>query len=205
MSTQEEQLTVGCYRRLFDEYGQSYKALNWGSREGQELRFKVLADIGQLAGKRILDVGCGLGDFAGWFAQNSIKVDYTGLDMTPELLAQARKNYPALQFVSGSILDKSLLFNQKFDFVLASGIFYTYSTSGNTWLQAAVSRMWELCEEGMAFNSLSAWAEDRDPREFYADPLVTMQYCRSLTPWVTMRHDYHPRDFTMYLSRKART
>lgn len=204
MNNKEEQLTAHRYQRLFDEHGQSHKTLNWGSREGQHLRFRILAGIGQLEGKRILDVGCGLGDFAGWLAQNNIRADYTGLDLTPELVEQARKNYPGLKFVQGSILDESLLADQKFDFVFASGIFYTYSMGGDAWLRAAVSRMWRLCNEGVAFNSLSAWAENHDADEYYADPPSTLEYCRTLTPWVAIRHDYHPRDFTIYLSRRAR-
>ena len=204
MNQEEEQLTAVRYRQLLDEHGQSHKTLNWGSREGQRLRFKILAGIGSLEGKRILDVGCGLGDFAGWLAQNDIKVDYTGLDLTPELVEQARKNYPDLKFVQGSILDESLLRDQQFDFVFASGIFYTYSADGDAWLKAAVARMWSLCKEGVSFNSLSAWAENCEKDEYYADPPATLAYCGTLTSWVAMRHDYHPRDFTIYLLRGAR-
>lgn len=204
MNDKEEQLTLHRYRRLLEVHGQSYKALNWGSREGQYLRFKILAEIGQLEGKSILDVGCGLGDFAEWLAQNNIRTDYTGLDITPGLLALARKNYPRLKFVEGSILDEALLIGRQFDFVFASGIFYSYKTGGEAWLRMAVARMWGLCNEGVAFNSLSAWTDCYDIDEYYADPSAIVAYCRTLTPWLTMRHDYHPRDFTVYLSRKVR-
>jgi SAM-dependent methyltransferase len=204
MSNKEDKLTARRYRRLFDEHGQSHKSLNWGSQEGQYLRFRILAEIGVLEGKRILDVGCGLGDFAGWLSQNNIRADYTGLDLTPELVEQAHKSYPKLNFIQGSILDESLLAGQQFDFVFTSGIFYTYSIAGDAWLRSAVSRMWGLCKEGVAFNSLSAWAQLHDANEYYADPSATLEYCRTLTSWVAMRHDYHPRDFTIYLSRRAR-
>lgn len=204
MNDKEEQLASHRYQRLLDEHGQSHKALNWGSREGQYLRFKILAEIGVLEGKRILDVGCGLGDLAEWLAQNNILTDYTGIDITPGLLARARKNYPGLKFVEGSILDEALLIGQQFDFVFASGIFYSYKIGGDAWLRRAVSRMWGLCNEGIAFNSLSAWADTYDIDEYYADPPSTVEFCRTLTPRVTMRHDYHPRDFTIYLSRRVR-
>jgi SAM-dependent methyltransferase len=196
--------TVNQYRQLFAKHGQSYKTLNWGSREGQQLRFKILTEIGRLEGKRILDVGCGLGDFAGWLAENNIQVDYTGLDLTPELVAQAQMNYPNLQFLSGSILDEALFSDQTFDFVFASGIFYTYSDSGDAWLKLAVARMWRLCRNGIAFNSLSAWADEKEAGEYYADPDAVLAYCRELTPWVAMRHDYHLRDFSIFMSREAR-
>jgi 2-polyprenyl-3-methyl-5-hydroxy-6-metoxy-1,4-benzoquinol methylase len=204
MYNKEEQLTAHLYGRLYDNFGQSYKTLNWGNPQTQHLRFRILTEIGNLEGKSILDVGCGLGDFAEWLGQNNMRVDYTGLDLTPELVNQARKNHPELTFLQGSILEESLLAGQTFDFVFASGIFYTYKMGGNVWLQKAVARMWTLCKEGLAFNSLSAWAESHDADEFYADPPLTLEYCKRLTPWVAFRHDYHPRDFTVYLSRMAR-
>ena len=37
--------------------------------------------------------------------------------------------------------------------------------------------------------------------EFYTDPLQTLAFCRTLTPWVTLRHDYHSRDFTIYMRK----
>lgn len=204
MNNKEEQLTAHRYQRLFDEHGQSHKTLNWGSREGQHLRFRILAGIGQLEGKRILDVGCGLGDFAGWLAQNNIRTDYTGLDLTPELVEQARKNYPELKFVQGSILDESMLAGQEFDFVFASGIFATYQIGANLWQEDAVAKMWGMATEGVAFNTLSSWAPDQEASEYYADPAGVLIACRKLTSWVVLRHDYHPRDFTVYLLKEKR-
>ena len=64
-----------------------------------------------------------------------------------------------------------------------------------------VARMFALCREAVAFNSLSTWAPDPEPSEFYADPAETLAFCRTLTTRVTLRHDYHTRDFTVYLYR----
>lgn len=201
MSNSEELITMRSYRELLAAHGISHKTLNWGSREGQQLRFKILAEIGVLQGKRILDVGCGLGDFAEWLMQNNTQVTYTGLDLTSELVDQARNRYPTLEFLHGSILDEELLNGRKFDYVFASGIFYTYCAGGENWMKSAIRRMWSLCENGIAFNSLSTWAENHEPEEFYANPAEIMDFCKTLTPWIAVRHDYHPRDFTIFLLR----
>jgi hypothetical protein len=37
-----------------------------------------------------------------------------------------------------------------------------------------------------------------------AESLLTLNSCRQLTPWVALRHDYHPRDFTVYLYKTDR-
>lgn len=201
MTGSEEKRTAIAYTRLFREFGQSHKTLNWGSSQNQQLRFKLLAEIGDLEGKRILDVGCGLGDFAGWLAINHISLAYTGLDITADLIGQARANYPSMEFIHGSIMDQSLLRGRSFDYVFASGIFYTYSLSRQEWMQDAINNMWAICDLGIAFNSLSAWSNTFDANEFYADPIATIEFCSKLTPFLALRHDYHPRDFTVHLYR----
>jgi len=198
----EERRTAERYRQLLAEHGASHRTLDWGSRAGQHLRFSVLAGIGNLAGSRILDVGCGLGDFAGWLDAQGIAADYTGVDLTAELVEQAARLHPRRRFLHGSILDESLWSEERFDYVLASGIFATYPAGADDFLRRAVSRMWRLAERGCACNSLSAWAPTREAGEFHADPLAVLDYCRGLTPWVALRHDYHPRDFTVYLRRE---
>lgn len=198
----EEESTARVYRQLLNAHGDSFKSLNWGSKEGQHLRFSVLTQIADLKGQRILDVGCGLGDLFGWIKSLKLDISYTGLDLTPEFVEKARQNHPGGRFVSGSILDEELLRGERYDYVLSSGIFYTYHDGAYDWMNSALRRMWNLCEKGMAFNTLSAWSVEKDSNEFYADPAATTTLCHSFTPWVTMRHDYHPRDFTMYLYRR---
>lgn len=200
----EERRTAEHYRQLLQEYGASYRTLDWGSREGQHMRFSVLAGIGDLSVSRILDVGCGLGDFAGWLAANGIEADYTGLDLTADLAEQAARLHPHQRFLHGSILDEALLSGERFDYVVASGIFATYPSGAEDFLHRAVARMWRLAGRGLAFNSLSAWAPVREEGEYHADPPAVLEYCRSLTPWLALRHDYHPRDFTVYLLRGPR-
>lgn len=202
---QEERKSAEHYRNCLETHGPTHRALDWGSREGQELRFRVLAGIGDLTDARILDVGCGLGDFAAWMDANGIRADYTGIDLTPELIAEATRRHPGRRFLAGGILDPDLLPEERYDYVLASGIFATYPAGGAVFLRQAVRRMWGLCRRGCAFNSLSAWAPAREAGEFHADPLETLADCRELTPWLALRHDYHPRDFTVYLRREART
>jgi SAM-dependent methyltransferase len=200
----EERRTAERYRQLLQEHGASHRALDWGSRQSQHLRFSVLAGIGDLAGSRILDVGCGLGDFVGWLDGQGIDVDYTGIDLTAELAQQAARLHPRRRFLAGGILEEGLLVGEHFDFVFASGIFATYTAGADDFLRRAVARMWQLAELGCAFNSLSTWAPSREAGEFHADPSVVLEFCRGFTPWLALRHDYHPRDFTVYLRREPR-
>lgn len=204
MKKSEEQRTVEHYRQLLTEYGRSYRALNWGSLEGQRLRFQILAGIGDLNGKSVLDVGCGLGDFAGWLREAGTLVEYTGLDITPELVSTAKELHPGFSFLQGDILDRATLASRRFDYVFASGIFATYKEGGARWMESCLRQMWELAGEGIAFNALSSWSDGQEPAEYHADPLETLAFVSSLSRWVVLRHDYHPRDFTVYVLRSKR-
>jgi len=195
----EELQAAAFYRQRWLTHGHSYRTLDWGSQESQQRRFAVLANIGIADGARVLDVGCGLGDFATWLADGGIRVRYTGLDLTPELVSAASLTHPHHRFVHGSVLDPSLLPDERFDIVVASGIFCSYPVAGMERMRQVLHRMWAWSEVGIAFNSLSTWAPQQDSGEFHADPVETLSFCRTLSWRVSLRHDYHPRDFTVHL------
>ena len=61
--------------------------------------------------------------------------------------------------------------------------------------------MGACAERALAFNSLSTWAPDPEPGEFYADPLETLASAARSRGRLVLRHDYHRRDFTIYAYR----
>lgn len=201
VNAREEERTAAHYRRLWHAHGHSHQALDWGSAESQARRFDVLADGLLRAGQRVLDVGCGLAHFADWLDAHGHQVDYTGIDLTPEFVQQARQRHPARQFICGSVLDPTVLPDAHFDVVVASGLFYTYPEGGSAWMHAVIDRLWRWTDGVLAFNALSQWAPTREPHEFYADPVAALTHCATLSSRLELRHDYHPRDFTMRLWR----
>jgi SAM-dependent methyltransferase len=56
--------------------------------------FELLVRSGDLRGRRVLDVGCGTGTLATWLAEHAAARVW-GVDMSPEMLAVARKKVPA--------------------------------------------------------------------------------------------------------------
>ncbi len=193
----DDQTNIRLYTNLLAKYGTDVRSLNWGSVDSQRKRFEVLAAIGDLQGTSILDVGCGLGDFYSWLKQHGKDVDYFGIDITPQMVERARQRYPEVTFETGSILD--VTFSRGFDYVFASGIFYLRNYEPEKYLHNSIRKMFSNCRLGLGFNSLSLWADSYDENEFYADPAVVVNFCRSLSRKVVLRHDYHPADFTIYL------
>src|SRR5947209_1865791 len=104
----DDERNVRYYSDLVARHGLDVKALDWGSRASQEVRFRVLAEavgnVAALAGTRILDVGCGLGDLHAWLQAAGIAADYTGLDITPAMVTAARARFPSVRFLEGNLL-----------------------------------------------------------------------------------------------------
>lgn len=193
---------IHLYESLLSQHGDSFKSLNWGSRESQIKRFEVLAEVGIKSGDSVLDVGCGLADFYAWLQDNQAGVFYSGIDITPGMIKQAKKKYPDIALAVTSLFELSLG-RDSYNYIVASGIFTYMGSNSNLAMQKLVQRMFDLSSVAVAFNSLSSWSSDKESDEFYADPYETMEFCRSLTPWVTLRHDYHPRDFTIYMYKES--
>jgi SAM-dependent methyltransferase len=200
----DNERNIRLYRELVGQHGYDVKALGWGSRDSQAKRFAVLSEVGKLNGSSVLDVGCGLGDLYAWMRRKRLRVRYTGVDITPEMVDKARARFPETQFRVCDLLDR-LQPVVAHDYVLSSGIFTHRRASAFEFLEAMVRRMYDLSEKALAFNCLSMWAEAKERGEYHADPLQVVSLCRKVTPCVVLRHDYHPRDFTVYLYKAART
>jgi SAM-dependent methyltransferase len=190
------------YDELVERHGDSARSCDYGDPRSQIARFEVLAAVAPLEGRRILDVGCGLGHFADFLAARYSDFAYVGVDLSSRMIELGREAHPGLDLRAANILTEDL---GEFDVVTASGVFYLLGEQGPQLMKRLVSRMYAHARVAAAWNSLSAWASDQQEGEFYADPLEAVRVARSLTPWVTMRHDYHPRDFTIYAYREKQS
>lgn len=197
------------YDGLVRQYGHDPRACDYGRPESQAIKFRVLSEVmplaeTNLASTNLLDVGCGFADFATYLQQRFSGLKYYGIDLSCAMVAEARRNHPDLDLRVANVLDAS--FDRTFDVVTANGIFYLLGEQAWTMMRKIIERLYELATSAVAFNSLSAWAkaEDQEAGEYYADPLKVLDFCRQLAPRVVLRHDYHPRDFTIYMYKAAR-
>jgi SAM-dependent methyltransferase len=188
------------FEKLFAEHGASFESLGYGRRESQAQRFEVMARIADIRGLSILDVCCGLADFYEFLKTRGIRVDYSGIEIIPAFVRHIKQARPEAKVVAGDFLDDS--FEGEWDYVFAGGIFYREVSDSLDLMRRSIAKMFKMCRKGVAFNSLSSYADEKEPGEFLASPEETFAFCKTLTKFVTLRHDYMPHDFTIYMYKR---
>ena len=198
----EDSANIRLYSEQLQSHGTNVCALGWSSERTQQKRFEVLASLLRLENASVLDVGCGFGDLFHWLKCRGFGGSYTGVDLTGDMVGAAREKYPAARFVHGNILGDRLFDARQFEYVVASGIFTFRVGGGVDYVYKMAHRMFDLSSEGIGFNCLSAWGENTEADELTVVPEELLAVCRQkITPWLTLRHDYHPGDFTVSLYR----
>lgn len=198
----DDRRTVDYFTARIGRFGEAVEAMDWGSRASQATRFEVLAGLGFRSGDSLLDVGCGQGDLLDWLTTRGLEPSYIGIDITPAMIAMARSRFPDARFELMNAADANNL--GVLDFAVASGIFYRRQHQPFDYLCETVIRLYSLCRKGLAFNCLSRALSMAEEREYRESPAKVFEFCRTLTPLVAVRHDYHPGDFTIYM-RKGQT
>jgi len=88
--------TMPWYKQWF---GTRYYKLLYGHRDEDDARAwaeMIVLRAALVPGNALLDIGCGRGRHAGWFAQNGLRV--TGIDISEESIHEARAVAPGAEF-----------------------------------------------------------------------------------------------------------
>ena len=127
-------------------------------------------------------------------------MEYHGLDLSQEMIAKARSVRPELNLRVGNVFE--LPQDESYDIITANGIFYLLGANAEYLMMQIVAEMYKRSRRGVVFNSLSSWASIHENGEYYANPLKVLEWCRKLSPWIVLNHDYFQHDFTVYISKE---
>lgn len=186
------------FESRFAVYGDSSRTLDL-SVDGQQTRFRVLSDVGDMSGRRVLELGSGLGHFYEYLRNRFGELEYTGFDLSEKFVTWSREKYPDARFEVHDVLNEAL--TGDFDFVLCSGMHNLETGANDSDMVRLIRRAWEVTRTGAAFSMLSTHADRREPDRHYYDPLAMSAGALKLTRFVVLRQEYMPHDFTLYLYR----
>lgn len=204
------------FESLLEKHGDHYLSLDWKSKESQITRFSVLLDMISFTENRenisVLDVGCGIGHFYGFLDEmgllSSLKINYSGIDISKKMIEFAKKKFPDINFdIVDLINDK---FDEKYDYVVCSGIFNIRMApldQHKRSVREMLSRMFNACKYGVAVNFLSQSSlylippgkEAEAEKYVYFNEEEVIQWIKAICDRYILRKDYHPGDFTVYM------
>ena len=176
------------------------KAQGWRCEDSQQKRFEILCRIGDLAGCKLLDLGCGYGDLKPFIDRRFRNVSYLGVDHLPEFVDEARRRHGERAdagFVCADFLNAIL---PQADYVFASGAL-GYRSRNQLHPFRMIGQMWQACTRGVAFNLLDARTFEADEVLCGQYPDAILDYCRQLDPQADLITGYLPDDFTIFLRR----
>ena len=188
------------YNAMLQKSENDFEKVGWGSKKSQITRFHVLMEVGNLEKRSILDVGCGLGAMLDYIDKNISIQSYTGIDINSNMIKEAKKRHPNAEFKTLDIT-KNLeeLSNKRFDYVFLSGALNLSADNHEENIKKVIKKMFGLANKAIALNFLSIFSDRFTQAEYYCSPLEILEFSFTLTKKVTLRHDYMPHDFTIYL------
>lgn len=192
------------YERRLREHGHSPETLGWGRLGREHVRFQVAADVVREVGAgSVLDVGCGFADLFDHLVQQGWEGRYSGIDIVPGLLAQARERHPELDLQEADIATYEPAGDGGFDVVVASGVFNARLRNGDNreHITRAVERMYALCRRAVCVDFLSTYVDFERAEAWHTDPAWALTLGRGLSKRLRLRHDYMPFEFALIVYR----
>jgi len=195
-----KEYVIEFYNKALKTYGDSPEAVKWTSK-GQQLRFQSLLKIVEnIHGTKILDYGCGKGDFYKFLKDENIIVDYSGFDINDNFIALAKRKYPECRFrVFDFDADET---DEEFDYIFLCGVFNLKLEGLVEKVQNLLVKLFNRCRIALAFNALSSHDPRKDFQLQYYDPDLMLDFAvNKLSPYASIHHDCVPYDFTLLVRK----
>lgn len=195
------------YEDCFAKHGDTHLGVDWPNAKDAKTRYRSMLEvIRETPDKAItlLDFGCGTSHLYEYMLETGVEnVIYSGLDLSQQFIAAAKKKFPDNDYFLVDILDSPDAI-PSFDYVIMNGVFtekrelsfdemYSFFTE-------MITAVFEKTRRGIAFNVMSKQVDwERD--DLFHLPLDTL--ASFLTQKVSrnfiIRNDYGLYEYTVYV------
>jgi methyltransferase family protein len=176
------------------------EALGW-TKGRHTLRYRILLEQWGLQSGELLDFGCGFGDMYAFCRDHFPGLRYHGFDLNRDLVAVGRERYPDADLVAGDALKTGL--SGTWDLIVASGVFNLLLEDNWSFIEAIFDLFARHARVGFAANFLSDRVEYRLEHAYHADPVKIVELAYRYSNRVTLRNDYMPFEFTVYVDLRT--
>ena len=200
MNLIDKEHIIARYNNRIDQHGKNINGLASGTEERREIRFQVLTALGIGNGDRILDLGCGFGDYFDYLNKNRLAVNYTGFDINPLIIEEAKHKHPGLQFEVIDVLNDTF---PEFDYIVSTSCFNLplIAQDNYEFIEAMLKMCYQHAHKGVAVDFLSSYVDFLSRDGFHYSPEKILGIAKQITKRVCLRHDYPLYEFCIYLYR----
>jgi ubiquinone/menaquinone biosynthesis C-methylase UbiE len=187
------------YNRHLMDFGDAPQAVRW-TPEGQSRRYETLLKIaGDFTDKKILDFGCGKGDFYGFIKEKGISIHYCGIDVNESLLELAKSKYREAEFIVMDIEESEV--ERDFDIIFVCGVFNLRIAGIEESMKNVLKKLFRLCKEALHINLLSYYIAQRNVELFYVKPEEILKFViTEISPCVRLIHEREDIFLSIYRS-----
>ncbi len=168
------------YTDKIKSYGATPKGVDWNSENSQLIRFEQLSQVIKVNNSSVNDIGCGYGKYSEYLEDITCNTQYTGYDLSREMIVNAEILYPNSEFKHITSMKEIL----ESDYSIASGIFSVKMEQKEIeWLAHILDTLHKINNKsikGFSFNMLTIYSDEEFMRDnlYYADPLFFFDYCK---------------------------
>lgn len=177
-------------------YGADFKTTLWASTKSQRLRFDIFRQYAFFTGKRVLDAGSGMGDFANFLLEHDLPyASYVGIDGLDQVVAGANeRGLPHASFHCGDLVKEAELFKiGQPQITVISG---TLNTMDLETVKTLLDAAWAGTSDTLLFNFMpdtadrNAVRQDYPARRHSTQEILTWAFAQTWN--VQFRQDYFP-------------
>jgi SAM-dependent methyltransferase len=203
LTNNDRKRIVSRYSDRFKEYGIDLRTINPGKWNKLEIQHHIHASIGDLNNKTILDIGCGLGHYYQFLLNKGLKINYIGYDIVGDFIKTNQERFPNAIFEQRDISCDEIV--HKADYAVMCQVFNNRYENGNNdeVVKNALRKAFQAVSIGVSLDLRTNYVNYREDHLYYFSPEEYFTFAKSLTPFVMLRHDYLPFDFTIFLYKEG--
>lgn len=198
MKQSDKERIIQRYNERLKKFGATIDTLASGTEERHNLRFKILTEIGIQNGDSVLDLGCGFGDFNKYLNENGFSVNYSGYDINPSLVAEAKRKFPSVTFEVKDIVKENF---PEFDYIVSSSCFNLplYEQDNYEFIEQIFTICYAHARKGVSIDFNSSYVDFLSKDGYHYQPEKIFSIAKKITKRVALRHDYPLFEFNVYL------